>query len=79
MIQITGHNVIVTEDNRCMVFGRNLKGQLGCGDEERRDIPTEVETLKGETIVGASCGKHHTLFLNGKLNSNLAKWFCSYF
>jgi alpha-tubulin suppressor-like RCC1 family protein len=56
-----------------MVFGRNLKGQLGCGDEERRDIPTEVETLKGETIVGASCGKHHTLFLNGKLNSNLVK------
>lgn len=68
-LKLTGHNVIVTEDNRCMVFGRNLKGQLGLGDEERRDIPTEVEALKGESIVGASCGRHHTLFLTGKTSS----------
>jgi len=57
--------VIVTEDGRCLVFGRNVKGQLGLGDLERRDVPTEVEALKGETIVGASCGRHHTLFLTG--------------
>ncbi|XP_059489560.1 protein RCC2 homolog [Neocloeon triangulifer] len=62
----SGHNVIVTEDGKCFTFGRNVKGQLGLGDEERRDIPTLVESLKGEKIVGAACGRHHTLFLTDR-------------
>ncbi|CAB3369693.1 Hypothetical predicted protein [Cloeon dipterum] len=61
-----GHNVIVTEDGRCFTFGRNVKGQLGLGDEERRDIPTLVESLKDERVVGAACGRHHTLFLTDR-------------
>ncbi|CAB0036465.1 unnamed protein product [Trichogramma brassicae] len=62
----SAHNVIVTEDNRCLVFGRNEKGQLGVGDDKRRDDPTEVEALKGHTVIGAACGRHHTLFLTSR-------------
>ncbi|OXU20354.1 protein RCC2 homolog [Nasonia vitripennis] len=60
------HSVIVTEDNRCLVFGRNDKGQLGLGDTKRRDDPTEVEALKGHTVIGAACGRNHTLFLTSR-------------
>ncbi|KYM75935.1 PREDICTED: protein RCC2 homolog [Atta cephalotes] len=60
------HSIIVTEDNRCLAFGRNDKGQLGVGDTKRRDEPTEVEALKGHTVIGASCGRNHTLFLTSR-------------
>ncbi|XP_058801470.1 protein RCC2 homolog isoform X2 [Phymastichus coffea] len=60
------HSVIVTEDDRCLVFGRNDKGQLGLGDTKRRDDPTEVEALKGHTVIGAACGRGHTLFLTSR-------------
>ncbi|KAJ8687635.1 hypothetical protein QAD02_023429 [Eretmocerus hayati] len=60
------HSVIVTEDNRCLVFGRNDKGQLGVGDTDRRDEPTEVPALKGQTVIGAACGRGHTLFLTSR-------------
>ncbi|XP_015607947.1 protein RCC2 homolog [Cephus cinctus] len=60
------HSIIVTEDNRCLAFGRNDKGQLGVGDTKRRDDPTEVEALKGETVIAAFCGRSHTLFLTSR-------------
>ncbi|XP_043603285.1 protein RCC2 homolog [Bombus pyrosoma] len=60
------HSIIVTEDNRCLAFGRNDKGQLGVGDTKRRDEPTEVTALKGHTVIGASCGRNHTLFLTSR-------------
>lgn len=41
-------------------------GQLGLGDEKRRDDPTEVEALKGQTVIGAACGRAHTLFLTSR-------------
>lgn len=46
--------------------GRNDCGQLGQGDLNRRDLPTEVPLLQGLNIVDACCGKNHTLFLTGK-------------
>nr|XP_034185599.1 protein RCC2 homolog [Osmia lignaria] len=60
------HSIIVTEDNRCLAFGRNDKGQLGVGDTKRRDEPTEVTSLKGHTVIAASCGRNHTLFLTSR-------------
>ncbi|XP_015116936.1 protein RCC2 homolog [Diachasma alloeum] len=60
------HCVVVTEDDRCLVFGRNDKGQLGVGDTNRRDDPTEVEALKGHTVIAAACGRAHTLFLTSR-------------
>lgn len=41
-------------------------GQLGIGDTKRRDEPTEVTALKGHTVIGASCGRNHTLFLTSR-------------
>lgn len=46
--------------------GRNEKGQLGVGDTKRRDVPTLIEALKDRNVVGAACGKNHTLILTGK-------------
>jgi alpha-tubulin suppressor-like RCC1 family protein len=46
--------------------GRNEKGQLGVGDTKRRDVPTVIEALREHNIVGAACGKNHTLILTGK-------------
>lgn len=62
----SSHSIIVTEDNKCLAFGRNDKGQLGVGDTVRRDEPTEIESLKGHTIIAASCGRNHTLFLTSR-------------
>lgn len=60
------HTVIVTEDGRAMTWGRNDKGQLGHGDIKRRDAPTVVEALTEYKIVGAACGRSHTLFLTDR-------------
>lgn len=48
------------------ILGRNEKGQLGHGDEVRRDLPLIIETVKDEVIVGAACGRNHSLLLSGK-------------
>lgn len=39
---------------------------MGLGDTKRRDDPTEVEALKGQTVIGAACGRGHTLFLTSR-------------
>lgn len=60
------HSLIITEDNRVLTWGRNDRGQLGHGDTDRRDEPTEVESLKNYEIVGGAVGRSHTLFLSSK-------------
>ncbi|XP_074600983.1 protein RCC2 homolog [Brevipalpus obovatus] len=57
------HSVIITENGKALVFGRNDKGQLGLGDLVTRHEPTVVETLKNLKIKSAATGKGHTLFL----------------
>lgn len=44
----------------------SISGQLGLGDTKRRDDPTEVEALKGHTVISAACGRGHTLFLTSR-------------
>ena len=39
---------------------------MGLGDTKRRDEPTEVENLKGQTVIAAACGRNHTLFLTSR-------------
>lgn len=46
-----------------MTFGRNPYGQLGLDDTETRYGPTLVPGLEDKNIIGAACGRHHTLFL----------------
>ena len=47
------------------IAGRNEKGQLGTGDLKRRDTPYVIEAMKDLNVVGAACGKNHTLLLTG--------------
>lgn len=60
---VAAHSVIVTEDGKCMTFGRNPYGQLGLDDSNTRYSPTVVPGLEDKNIIGAACGRHHTLFL----------------
>lgn len=63
------HSVVVNEDGQAMTFGRNQYGQLGTGDLVTKDHPTLVTALENENIIGAACGRNHTLFLTGKPQS----------
>nr|CAD7392784.1 unnamed protein product [Timema cristinae]CAD7425661.1 unnamed protein product [Timema monikensis] len=49
-----------------LCLGRNEKGQLGHGDTKRRDVPTLIEALEDHNVVGAACGRNHTLILTDK-------------
>ncbi len=69
------HSMIVTEEGKILMFGRNDNGQLGLGDTIRRDEPTEVTALNGHKIVGGAVGRGHTLFLTSKVSSPLFKVF----
>lgn len=60
------HSFLITDDGRVLVWGRNDRGQLGLGDDKRRDLPTEVPVLKGLNIISGSVGKMHSLFLTSK-------------
>ncbi|CAI9741573.1 Hypothetical predicted protein [Octopus vulgaris] len=57
------HCVVITAEGQVMTWGRNEKGQLGHGDDIRKDSPTVVESLANDVIIDAACGKNHTLFL----------------
>ncbi|XP_075213200.1 protein RCC2 [Lycorma delicatula] len=63
---IAAHSVIITEEWKAMTFGRNERGQLGSGDMVRKDTPLYVEDLKEHKVVGAACGRSHTLFLTDR-------------
>ncbi|XP_034255029.1 protein RCC2 homolog [Thrips palmi] len=58
------HSIVITEEGKAYSFGRNEKGQLGHGDEVRRDIPLIIDAVKDEVIVGAACGRNHTLLVS---------------
>ncbi|KAK7861893.1 hypothetical protein R5R35_010793 [Gryllus longicercus] len=60
----SSHSIIVTEEGKAFALGRNEKGQLGVGDQNRRDVPTVIEALESKNIVGAGCGRNHTLILS---------------
>ncbi|XP_077302046.1 protein RCC2 [Arctopsyche grandis] len=59
----SAHSVVVNEEGKAMTFGRNNCGQLGQDDIVTKDVPTEVAGLKEMTIIFASTGRNHTLFL----------------
>ncbi|OQR80194.1 protein RCC2-like [Tropilaelaps mercedesae] len=57
------HTVLITNEGKTWVFGRNASGQLGICDTKARNIPVMVDALKESTVVAAAAGKNHTLFL----------------
>lgn len=46
-------------------IGRNQNGQLGNGDTVTKDNPVAISALSEMNVIGAACGRNHTLFLTG--------------
>jgi alpha-tubulin suppressor-like RCC1 family protein len=75
--------IIDTNDN-VWAFGYNGYGQLGLGDTESRNIPTQIPEIKARSV---SCGNNHTIIIDinnnvwgfgddrgGQLNSKRIDW-----
>lgn len=60
---VAGHAVIVAEDGKTYTVGRNGFGQLGINNTTTKFAPTLVPGLEDKNVIGAACGRHHTLFL----------------
>lgn len=60
---VSAHSVLVTEDGKAMSFGRNQYGQLGLNNLTIVQEPIVVPTLQDKNVIGAACGRNHTLFL----------------
>ena len=45
------HVCVVTAESTVFTWGDNNKGQLGHGDLVSRDIPTQIEGVKGKNVV----------------------------
>jgi len=45
------HVAMVTMEHAVYTWGTNCCGQLGHGDSNRRDKPTQVEALKSKSIL----------------------------
>ncbi|XP_066917979.1 uncharacterized protein [Clytia hemisphaerica] len=58
------HIVIVSVERGVFSWGDNSYGQLGHGDFEAREHPTEIVLLRGKSIVKACCGDYFTTFLS---------------
>ena len=62
------HCVAIAEDGRAFVWGRNESGQLGLGDRDNRQVPTELVAKsipEGTRFVDGACGKSHTVLITG--------------
>ena len=46
----SSHVAMVTMEHAVYTWGTNCCGQLGHGDSNRRDKPTQVEALKSKSI-----------------------------
>ena len=60
------HSVLLTKERtpRTFAWGGNEAGQLGLGSAGgSRDVPTEIESLKGVAFSLAAAGRAHTLLL----------------
>ena len=56
------HTFVLTEDDQLWACGFNRNGQLGLGDEENRNILTDL-IWTDESIKQVACGRYHTFVL----------------
>ena len=54
-------SMIIDTDSNVWSFGYNISGQLGLGDEENRNTPTQIQNVKAKQIA---CGHHHSMIIN---------------
>lgn len=59
----SAHSILINMDRKALTFGRNTMGQLGQPELRTYEKPTPVPGLEGFDIIGAACGRNHTLFL----------------
>lgn len=59
----SAHSVLVNMDRKALTFGRNQFSQLGQPEIITYEKPTLVPGLENMNIIGAACGRNHTLFL----------------
>lgn len=58
--------IIIDTNNNVWSFGDNGSGQLGLGDKQDKNSPTQVQGIKAKSV---SCGGAHTMLIN--LNNNI--------
>ena len=57
---------LLTKEGKVFTMGNNCKGQLGHGDTEKRDFPTQVAALEEYVIIQIACGPDHMAALTDK-------------
>lgn len=60
------HSVVLLENGQVYAFGRNIYGQLGLHDHNKRTIPEQITALSTHTIAKISCGSNHTIVQDAK-------------
>lgn len=55
------HTAAADDEGRTYTWGWNKFGQLGLGDTEDRNAPTEVSPLTGQRVALLACGWRHTV------------------
>ncbi|XP_069509645.1 probable E3 ubiquitin-protein ligase HERC4 [Ambystoma mexicanum] len=58
-----GHSFALTLSGAVFGWGRNKFGQLGLSDENDRNMPALLKSLRSQKIVHISCGEDHTAAL----------------
>ncbi|XP_064416275.1 probable E3 ubiquitin-protein ligase HERC3 isoform X2 [Latimeria chalumnae] len=57
------HSFALSLSGAVFGWGKNTAGQLGLNDEQDRDVPCHVKSLRSQNIVYLSCGEEHTAAL----------------
>ena len=60
------HCVAMTSRGMLWSWGRGEYGQLGHGDQQNRDVPMAIESLKEVPVSSAGCGWGHTMITTAK-------------
>jgi alpha-tubulin suppressor-like RCC1 family protein len=57
------HSLALTQSGEVYAWGSNFRGQTGCGDNNKKLIPTKVKVLNEYKIKMISCGFNHSMAL----------------
>lgn len=56
-------NILCYRSGAVFGFGKNTFGQLGINDEQNRNFPTQLKTLRSIGVRYISCGEEFSVFL----------------
>jgi alpha-tubulin suppressor-like RCC1 family protein len=57
------HSMALTLSGEVYTWGSNYLGQIGCGDNNNKSVPTKVKGLNENKIKMISCGFNHSMAL----------------